>query len=215
MPDFATAGELAAALAGCTADALRETLTDNQHAAVAVSGGTTPVMFFQALSREQLDWSRVTLTLVDDRCVPETSARSNARLVREHLLQSAAGAANFLPLVGAAEADIAALPLPFAAVILGMGLDGHTASFFPGGDRLAEALAGPQMIETMTAPGAAEPRVTLTLPVLLGAQFLAVHIEGEAKRGTLAAARSPGAVEDMPIRAVLARQPGPEIFWCP
>ncbi|OYV32389.1 MAG: 6-phosphogluconolactonase, partial [Rhodospirillales bacterium 20-64-7] len=200
------------ALAGRVADAIRARLAREGAAAIALSGGTTPVRFVEALSRETLDWGNVDITLVDDRCVAQNSERSNARLLRSHLLQNAAAAAKFLPLVGAMEQEIAALPLPFAAVVLGMGLDGHTASFFPGGDHLAAALAGPQLIETMTAPGAAEPRVTLTLPVLTAAEFLAVHIEGEAKRATLAKAREPGAVEAMPIRAVLAYNP--EIFWC-
>jgi 6-phosphogluconolactonase len=215
LREFVNSEQLAAALADAVSNALRARLARSDAAALAVSGGTTPVKFFQALSTRQLDWSRVTVTLVDDRCVPETSERSNARLVKMHLLQNVAAQAAFFPLMGAAESAIAALPLPFAAVVLGMGLDGHTASFFPGGDRLAAALASHHLLETMSAPGAVEPRVTLTLAPLLGADFLALHIEGAAKLKALEAAMQPGSAEAMPIRAVLARQRGPEIFWCP
>lgn len=215
LREFVNSEQLAAALADAVAGALRARLARDKAAALAVSGGTTPVKFFQALSARPLDWPLVTVTLVDDRCVPESSERSNARLVKMHLLQNAAAQAVFLPLMGAAEASIAALPLPFAAVVLGMGLDGHTASFFPGGDHLAAALKGSHLLETMNAPGANEPRVTLTLPSLLGADFLALHIEGAAKLKALEAAMQPGSATAMPIRAVLARQPGPEIFWCP
>jgi 6-phosphogluconolactonase len=95
-----------------------------------------------------------------------------------------------------------------------MGLDGHTASFFPGGDHLAAALAGPHLIETMRAPSTPEPRVTLTLPALLQTDFLVLHIEGAAKREVLATAESAGPIEQMPIRAILAHQPR-AIFWCP
>jgi 6-phosphogluconolactonase len=197
------------------AAALRTRIAETGSAALAVSGGTTPVQFFFALSQQILDWADVTITLVDDRCVPENSPRSNARLVRETLLQNAAAAAKFLPLVGADDAAITALGLPFAAVVLGMGTDGHTASFFPGGDHLAQALTGPHIIETMTAPGVPEPRITLTLPTLLTANFLAVHIEGAEKAAALEAALQPGPIAKMPIRAILARQPAPEIFWCP
>ncbi len=215
MPDFAGPEDLAAALASDVADSLRRRLMANGVASLAVSGGTTPMKFFAGLARQKLDWARVTITLVDDRCVPESSERSNARLVRAHLLQHEAAAAVFLPLVDAGEDAIQALPLPFAAVVLGMGNDGHTASFFPGGDHLRQALAGPQLIETMRAPGAAEPRVTLTLPVLNAADFIAIHIEGPEKQNTLHAAMQPGDVEKMPVRAVLARQPAPIIYWCP
>ncbi len=224
--DFATPEALAEALAAYVAALLAARLARDGTAALAVSGGTTPVGFFKALSARPLDWAGVTVTLVDERWVPEHSPRSNAGLVRAHLLQGPAAAARFLPLVtgdAAPEAAratvqemVAALALPFAAVVLGMGDDGHTASFFPGGDRLAAALAPDQgqLVETMRAPAAGEPRITLTLPVLLQADGVALHIEGAAKRAVLETAKQPGPAADLPIRAVLdsARL---EIFWSP
>jgi 6-phosphogluconolactonase len=225
--EFSDAGGLASALADYVADAVTARLRTSAACAIAVSGGKTPVKFFQALAAKALDWAAVTVTLVDDRWVPESSPRSNAGLLRQHLLQGPAGAARFLPLVNDAaspeagrhetEQAIIALPLPFAAVILGMGLDGHTASFFPDGDRLEEALA-PSLgnrIETMRAEAAEEARMTLTLPVLLEADRVAIHIEGEEKRRVLAGAALPGPAAIMPIRAVLARRPPPDIFWSP
>jgi 6-phosphogluconolactonase len=224
---FPTPEALAEALAGTIAAAIIKRLEKDGAAAIAVSGGTTPVRFFQALSKKSLNWSAVTITLVDERWVPADSPRSNAGLVRKNLLQGPASAASFVPLADAAttpeqgkagiEQAIRALNLPFAAVTLGMGNDGHTASFFPGGDRLAEALkpSRGQIVETMHAEGAGEPRVTLTLPLLLAADMIAIQIEGAEKRAALDAAMQPGPATDMPIRAVLASQPAPDIFWCP
>ena len=219
--------ELAEALADTIAAAISARLAKKGSAAIAVSGGTTPVRFFQALSKKSLNWSAVTITLVDERWVPAESPRSNAGLVQKNLLQGPAAAASFVPLADAAttpergkagiEQAIRALNLPFAAVTLGMGNDGHTASFFPGGDRLAEALnpSRGQIVETMHADGAGEPRVTLTLPLLLAADTIAIQIEGAAKRAAFDAAMQPGPVPDMPIRAVLAAQPPPDVYWCP
>ncbi len=210
------------ALADAVATALQARITSAGAAALAVSGGTTPLRFFKQLACRDVNWAAVTVTLVDDRWVPAGSPRSNEALVRQHLLQGKAAAAQFLPLVnGAATPEagrdavnvvIAGLSLPLAAVVLGMGTDGHTASFFPGGDRLAEALAPGHgaLVETMRADAAIEPRITLTLPVLLAADYVALHIEGEAKRRVLE-----NLSDTMPVAAVLARQPVPDIFWSP
>jgi 6-phosphogluconolactonase len=226
--DFPTNEALASALADHVAAALAARLSRSDRAALAVSGGRTPTRFFEALSQKPLEWSRIDVTLVDERWVGEDSDRSNAALVRQHLLQGPAAAASFVPLhvdaptpedgMAQVTARVAALPLPFAVAILGMGDDGHTASFFPGGDRLAQALdpvAG-QLLETMRAPAAGEPRITLTLPVLLAADTLCLHIEGAGKQRVLEAALVCGPAEAMPIRAVLTRSERPvEIFWCP
>jgi 6-phosphogluconolactonase len=222
---FETSEALAAALAGRVAIELTERLREVPRAALAVSGGATPVRFFEALSKQKIDWSAVDVTLVDERWVVEASGRSNARLVRNCLLRDAAAAARFIPLTNASPtpeggidevaARIEALPLPLSVVVLGMGEDGHTASFFPKGDGLAEALnpSTERKVAIIRAPEAAEPRVTLTFPTLRNAGLILLHIEGEAKLSALRAAEQPGPVEEMPIRAFLRGKRPLETFW--
>ncbi|MBZ9656895.1 6-phosphogluconolactonase [Phyllobacterium lublinensis] len=226
LHSFADSNELAEALASTVADRLNAACDDRGKAVLAVSGGTTPALFFKALSVKKLPWERITVTLVDERFVPPTSDRSNQKLVAEMLLQNDAARANFVGLYtdastveeGAkiAAGAIASLGQPFDVVILGMGGDGHTASFFPGGDHLAEAISPEQqaLVLPMWAEGAGEPRLTLTLPVIAGARFVALHIEGAAKKTVLAKALDGGETSDMPIRAVLRYEPIElEIFW--
>lgn len=219
----------AAALAERIAAQLREALDQRDSAVLAVSGGSTPKELFARLSREPLDWARVQITLVDERWVPDTDERSNARLVQSLLLQNAASAARFVPLyTGAAtpedglaevNARIDALPAPFDVVILGMGDDGHTASFFPGGDHLAEALDldGQMKVLPMRAPGAGEPRITLSLPAVLDTRALYLLVTGATKRDLLADARlGLGAAQHYPVRAVLTQSRTPvAVYWCP
>jgi 6-phosphogluconolactonase len=226
---FTNSRAQAAALAERVAERLRAALTERQQALLAVSGGSTPKAFFERLSREPLDWAKVQVTLVDERWVPDSDERSNARLVKTHLLQHAAAGARFVPLytgdptpeagLAKAEAHIDALPRPFDVVVLGMGEDGHTASFFPGGNHLAEALdlKGSAHVLPMQAPDAGEPRITLTLATLLETRALYLLICGDKKRDMLAdATQGLGAARDYPVRAVLTQQRVPvAVYWCP
>jgi 6-phosphogluconolactonase len=225
---FGTREDLALALAEAVAEHLNDGIAARGQASLAVSGGSTPGRFFAVLGRRKdVDWSKVTVTLVDERWVPETSDRSNAALVNEKLLQGPAAVAHFVPLYAGGDApdapgiartnmQLSTVPMPFDAVILGMGNDGHTASFFPGGDNLAEALTGEGPAVAIRAPGAGEPRVTLVLERLLMASGLYLHIEGEEKAATLEKAAADGPVEDMPIRSILRQSQTPlTIFWSP
>ena len=205
---------LAKNLAQSVAETLQVAIASKGSASLAVSGGSTPKRMFQNLSQRALDWSRVTVTLVDDRCVPANHERSNQRFVRENLLQNAARDAHFLPLIGTNDAELLALT-PFDVCLLGMGTDGHTASFFPGGDTLSQAVDAKQskpMIQ-LSAEGAGEERVTLTLPFIVTAKRLILHIEGAEKRTVLAEAQRPGDPNALPIRHVLLASDNLEIFW--
>ncbi|SDP57509.1 6-phosphogluconolactonase [Phyllobacterium sp. OV277] len=228
LNSFANGDALAEALATSVAAHLQAACNARGKAVLAVSGGTTPARFFKVLSGKDLPWDKITVTLVDERFVPPSNDRSNQKLVTELLLQNAAAKANFVGLyhpaantdeaVKAATAAVAALGQPFDVTILGMGGDGHTASFFPGGDNLAEAISPEQsaLVLPMQADGAGEPRLTLTLPVIVKSRFVVLHIEGDGKKAVLDKALGGGATEDMPIRAILRHTPiNLEIFWAP
>ena len=222
--EFASADALAEALADAVAANLANGIRTRGMGVLAVSGGSTPKRFFKALSTRKLDWKNVIVTLVDERWVDSSSDRSNAKLVCDNLLQNEAQCAAFVSLwsggdrpdeeaVNRTNATLKNLASPFDAVILGMGNDGHTASFFPGGDTLHEALTSKGPAIALNAQGAGEPRVTLTLPVVLCTRALYLHIEGAEKAATLEAALGDGPIEDMPIRAVLRQAHTPVLVY--
>lgn len=225
---YAAREELAEALASGIGAVLAGGIAMRGEARLAVSGGNTPALLFERLSKMPIEWQRVRITLTDERFVPASDTRSNAGLVRRLLLKDKAADARFLPLCDGEEpnADIAAdaADHEFAmlggldAAILGMGLDGHTASFFPGGDQLADALDmdARRHVLAMNAPGAAEPRLTLGLRYLMEAQFVALHIEGDEKWAVFERASEGDDDTEMPVRAVL-REANEKlhVFWAP
>jgi 6-phosphogluconolactonase len=210
-------------LAEMVADQLIEALETQESATLVVPGGTTPGPFLTALSKAKLEWARVRIMLSDERFVPEESERSNTRLLRQTLLQNNAAAAQLVPLTtsGDAPEDVidslragieAALPID--VLVLGMGADMHTASLFPGADNLDAALAAnaPSLM-AMRAPGAPEPRLTLTAPVLRAARNIHILITGEDKKTALAEAFLEGPDAEAPIRVILSAERPVDIHY--
>ncbi|HEY9218998.1 MAG TPA: 6-phosphogluconolactonase, partial [Phenylobacterium sp.] len=114
------------------------------------------------------------------------------------------------------EAAVRAL-LPFDAVLLGMGDDGHIASLFPGSPALARGLdpdAEAYVLQVPEPHGSPPlPRITLTLAALIQARGVVVLISGEGKRAVVERAL---AGEDLPVRALLCQDRAPvRILWSP
>ena len=219
LVEYPSRAALAAGLAAQMAAELRDGLTRGP-VTLSVPGGTTPGPVFDLLAQADLDWTRVSVVLNDERWVDEGSPRSNTRLVRERLLQGPAAAARLIPMylpgVDSPDAALTRLEqglvphLPLTVCLLGMGADLHTASLFPGADRLAEALSpdAPPLLP-MRATAAAEPRLTLTAPVLRAARHLHLLITGAEKKAVLLQANRLSPL-DAPVLAVL---PGATVHW--
>ncbi len=214
---------------GMLADVIRDALTRKARVSVALSGGSTPEPAYRALAAQALDWSRVDLALVDDRWVAPGEAGSNETLLRtafaaasgvtiHGLYQPGTAAAEG---VGMAEAFYARLR-PFDAVLLGMGGDAHTASWFPGSAGLAAALDpdGQATLAAIDATGCAGAqiwphRATLTLPAIAEAGWTGLLIAGDDKRSVLESALADDPLA-APVRAALeAAGPAGVVLWAP
>jgi 6-phosphogluconolactonase len=218
-------------LAQDIAQRLANAIDTRGFAVLSVSGGKSPVALFEALRVIDIDWSRVRVTLVDERCVPRTHPDSNALLVQTHLLQDQAAKAQLVfmitanaepldsPLVLAKTAGIALQTAGRADVlILGMGADGHTASLFPQAPQLADALAMDSTavcmgIELPNPPAnAPHARITQTLPQILSARHIVLPIAGADKRQTLEQAWAQASPR-WPVSFVLHQNQTPVDLW--
>ena len=200
---------LANILAGELADFTRR----EGRASFCVPGGTTPGPIFDTLSGVDLEWNKIAIFLNDERWVPETNPRSNTALIRQRLIRGRAATATLIPLyadtplpedsLNTLSAGIAA-HLPISVLLLGMGTDMHTASLFPGADRLADGLANDApILLPMRADAAGEPRITLSARVLKDAMSCHILITGADKRAALERAQTLTEFE-APVKAVLA-----------
>jgi 6-phosphogluconolactonase len=208
--------DVAEPLAQAIADELREALARRGRAALALSGGRSPVPMLQALSRQRLDWEQVTVGLVDERWVAEDHPDSNARLLREHLLRDQAAEARFLPMKNAAATasegcktarqTLAEWAGQLDVAVLGMGGDGHTASWFPAAPGLDQALDRdhPACCVALQPAGMAVERLSLTLGAIAGARRRYLFFTGSDKWSVLERALAGSDARELPVRALLA-----------
>ena len=225
---FPSKAALAPALAADVARALERAIASRGAASLVVSGGRTPIHFFEQLRTQPIEWRRVSIALADERWVDPGDSASNEKMVREVLLKDGAADARFAGLKNAAPSPdlgavsawetFARIPRPFDVLLLGMGDDGHTASLFPGSPNLRIALdpAASAGCVGMWSPSAPQARLSLNLSAILDSRRIIVLIEGEAKLRTYEAATGPGPVEEMPVRAVLRQSRAPVgVVWAP
>jgi 6-phosphogluconolactonase len=175
--------------------------------AIALSGGHTPAKLYSLWAQAEQQgrptrWDRVHLFWGDERYVPKDDPQSNYRMTRETLIsQVPIPDENVHPVPtslsspeGAAAAYDAQLrdffgqaPPAFDLQLLGLGVEGHTASLFPGSPALEEKRRWVMAVEVAAIP---PHRLTLTLPVLNSARNTCFLVAGKDKREIMAALRN-------------------------
>lgn len=179
------------------ADLMRRALDQRGGCTCLLSGGTTPGAVYQQLASADIDWSRVTLHLADERVVPAGDPSSNHRMVEETLVRPLAGRVE-LPLmydhaVGQAESIrrcAARLPGVVDLIVLGIGADGHTASLFPD-----DVPVGSGPVVRTCSPNGVRERLSVSANVIRSARSLVVLARGGSKAEA--------------VRRALCERPGP------
>lgn len=193
--------------------------------AVSLAGGSTPRRMYELLAaaeRARFPWDRVHWFFGDERFVPHDDPNSNAGMAFEAMFAKASIPAENIHSIAFAESpEIAAQdyeralqawygddkldpqrPL-FDVVLLGLGDDGHTASLFPGTAALTERMHW----ATAVSGAMAQPRITLTYPVLQSSRAVAFLVSGAGKREAL---RRVWRGDDLPAACL---RPQGELIW--
>ncbi len=209
---YASHAALADAVANAVADAIRVGNAQNMHSTLVATGGRMPGPVYDRLSKLDLEWGRVVVTLSDDRLVPDTHPESNVKLLKDRLLIDEAAVSRFLPLTEDAE-DALWAQSPFDAVMLGMGEDGHIAALIPGSPLVPDAMNpdDERWVVSMPAGYGSPPlaRISMTFAALLQSRAIFLLIAGEKKREVLEG-------EGLPVHALLAQDRVPvRVFWSP
>lgn len=215
-----TADEVAREAAWRIAKVLRDSLKKNGKASIALSGGETPRATYAQLAREEdIAWTAIDVLFVDERCVAPDHPRSNFRLAKETLIETARIPAERVHRMkgDAKDPDTAAREYeeivkscsPIDAMILGIGDDGHTASMFPGEDTIEIT---DRKVVAVPAKGEREARITVTSPVIVEARNIFVLAVGGKKTDALDRVWSLGGKKkDTPARII--RENRGSIMW--
>lgn len=172
------------------ADSLRQRLALQNAVSLFVSGGTSPAAVFARLAVTDLPWQRVRIFLVDERWAPDQPADQNQTLVQQHLLQHKARVAQFQPLILCQAFEdnllqcnrLVAGDLRPDLVMLGMGLDGHTASLFPDAPDYDDAMNTTARYVAVHPASAPYPRISMSFSWLVSAVSALLYIPGPQKR---------------------------------
>jgi len=200
-PDREAASQAAAEI---ISDCLQGQIGLQATATFVASGGKSPVRCFHYLSEKKLDWSRIYVTLSDERCVPADHQQSNQKLIRDNLIKGNAQTLAFLPLEEGNFCD----KTPFACSLLGMGNDGHFASLFPDSPELKEGLVSQKEVIEVSTPSSPFDRVSMTLNLIVKSNEILLLVFGEDKLKVL---ENPSG---LPVEELLSRFPV-KIIWAP
>lgn len=198
----------------------QEALSSSNQVAWLLSGGSTPQPFYDWLSNQDLPWNRIHIFLVDDRCVPSTDGLSNERMIRHAFHRcwlEGASLHGMLPHLENPDLNLAEVKKEFGGLrlmpylcLLGMGLDGHTASLFPNdpGSELGLTMESPDVVYTQ-APSHPVQRISVSLPIVQKANHVCVLFSGEDKKQVWDNAKE----NQTPISIVQETCPNLEVYF--
>jgi len=228
---FSTRDKLFSAVAKRCEEQLKTSTEKNGQASFIIPGGTTPAPAFKKLANSNLDWKNITIAQSDERWVEPVHPQSNQGLTAKTLLIDNASVAGYIAMKntalstneGLAECNQAyhELGSPFSLTMLGMGLDGHIASLFPGSKEIAQGLdlSNKNPCIAIDAHGCEVAgdypnRMSLTMAAILKSELIILLLTGKEKLDVIQSAQTNNQPLEQPVAAILNQTQTPvEIYW--
>lgn len=194
---------------------------------LALSGGSSPKNIYDIITDKysnKIDWNKIKIFWVDERCVSPEDEESNYRMTRIHLLDKIdIPSKQIFRIFGEHNPEDEAkryggiiadnLPIEeslprFDMILLGIGTDGHTASIFPGNN---ESFNSGKICETAVHPVTKQNRVTITGKVINNAKNVVFLVTGSDKSEIIASIINNGNSEILPASYVMPKNGN--LFW--
>jgi len=210
---------------------LGQSIKNNGQASFIIPGGTTPAPAFKKLANSNLDWKKISVAQSDERWVEADHPQSNQGLTAKTLLIDNASVADYLPMKNSASsteegldecnASYGQLVSPFSLTMLGMGLDGHVASLFPGSKEIERGLdlSNQDLCIAIDANGCEVAgdypnRMSLTMSAILRSELILLLVTGKEKLEVIQTALINNQPLVQPVAAILNQTKIPvEIYW--
>jgi 6-phosphogluconolactonase len=192
MKTFKDINSLEEGITTAISEIIRSAIQMYGSAHILLSGGTTPLVVYERLAKEDIDWSKVLMGLVDERYVPLDHPKNNERALREAFGQEVCSKARFIGMVldeKDAEHNLSVVSVEYQPfmdrtdfILLGMGKDGHFASLFPNDDASEVDLRSEAIkILCTTAPEFPTERISCSKGMLKQAKYATLMITGSEK----------------------------------
>ena len=212
---FTDKAELELILAKEISQKLEQEIKNKGKATLLVSGGSTPKKLYEILSHSEIDWNNVSIGLIDERFVATDTDESNELLIKNTLLKNKAADAKFIGLVfnindyeenlNIAISKNKVFYKSITCSILGMGLDGHTASLFPNSEEVYtdDSIYGDKMIINTRATSEPSNRISYTKAKILSSKHLFLYFNGKEKLDVYNSAKENNNASIKPISAFI------------